>query len=89
MKDIEQLSDHKVRAGPDDIKVIGHLDFKVTHIDDDGLWVKEIGGEGLTTPLPLDIFKGETEAVPDESWIGRTVKLVRRRVEKEWVSWEL
>ena len=88
MKDIEQLDNHSVKAGPDDIEIVGHLDFKVISVTET-LVVQEIGGEGLTTALPLDIFKGETEAVPDQTWIGRRIKLVRRKVVKEWVSWEL
>ncbi len=89
MKDVEQLANHKVRAGPENITVVGHLNFEVIAVDDQAIFVQEVGGEGLTAPLDIAIFKDETNEVPDQSWIGRTVYLVRRRVEKEWVSWEL
>ena len=91
MKD-KKVIKHTVndQVGPSEIEVVEFSKWVITAVDD-VIHVEELDYAALKTELPIDVFDDQTDEVPDSTWVGKTVKLVRRQVTKpiEWESWEL
>lgn len=79
------MVDHKLKAGPDDIEVVGHDTFVVESITDSELMVRREGrDEKLYTAIPCEVFADLGKNIK----VGDKIYLVEREVRKTWKSWE-